>query len=485
MRRLLRCCARLVCLAPAVSQAHSFGTPYVLPVPFWMYIYGCAATLVVTFALMGFLARAPGADMGARMWKVSAGGLAHRAGRLGMWLLRAGAAGCLLITIVAGFIGSTDPADNIALTLFWVLFLLGFAYLTLFVGDLYALIDPWKWAVEGLERLGLDLSTARVSYPQRLGYWPSFLLYGALIWIELFVVPKPIVISMVLLIYTAITFTGAALFGKKTWFCRVDPFSVFFRLIGKLAPVEYRQARDEPSSQLWLRPPFSGVLHERPEHLSVVLFVLFMLSSTTYDSIHETALWIGLFWKNLLWLLQPLWGGDLGKAQDLLMDWYLVYRQVGLLVFPFLYLGVYLLVLLWAKALTRRSVLIRTLALDFGYSLLPIAFAYHFTHYFTWLVVQWQSLPKLLSDPFGFGWNLLGIQEVSAPPPLQMGAVWHTQVAVLLAGHIVSICLAHAMAWRTFPIQRQVVVTQLPLLLLMVVYTTSGLWILSLPLASE
>jgi hypothetical protein len=91
----------------------------------------------------------------------------------------------LLLTIFAGFIGSPEPADNIAMTLFWVLFLLGFAYLTLFVGDLYALISPWKWVVEGLERCRLDLSSARIGYPQRLGYWPALLFYAALIWIEL------------------------------------------------------------------------------------------------------------------------------------------------------------------------------------------------------------------------------------------------------------------------------------------------------------
>lgn len=488
MRRLLRCrrsWACFVCLIPTVPYAHSFGTPYVLPVPFWMYVYGCAATLVVTFALLGFFVGAPVSYTDVRMREVSAGELTCIVGRSGLWLLRAGATGCLLLTILAGLIGNTDPTHNIGMTLFWVLFLLGFAYLTLFVGDLYALINPWKLAVEGLERMGFDLSTSRVNFPQRLGYWPAFSFYVALIWIELFMAPRPLALSIALLIYSAITFAGVALFGKTTWFCKAELFSVFFRLIGKLAPVEYRQARDGTSLEVRLRPPFVGVLNDRPEHISLMLFVLFMLSSTTYDSIHDTALWIGLFWKNLLWLLQPLWGTDLGRAQSLLMGWYLLYRQAGLLVLPFLYLGFYLLVLLWVKALTRTTVPLRTLALDFCYSLLPIALAYNFTHYFTFLIVQGKKLPWLVSDPFGFGWAVLGIQQTSEPPLLQMGVVWHTQVAVLLVGHLVSIYLAHAMAMRTFPNQRPVIISQLPLLFLMVVYTMLGLWILSLPLGAE
>ena len=29
--------------------AHVFLAPYTLPVPFWMYLYGCAAALVLSF----------------------------------------------------------------------------------------------------------------------------------------------------------------------------------------------------------------------------------------------------------------------------------------------------------------------------------------------------------------------------------------------------------------------------------------------------
>ena len=31
--------------------------------------------------------------------------------------------------------------------------------------------------------------------------------------------------------------------------------------------------------------------------MSLVLFILFMLSSTVYDAIHQTVLWAGLYWR--------------------------------------------------------------------------------------------------------------------------------------------------------------------------------------------
>jgi hypothetical protein len=487
VKHLLRCTARLaylVCLVPVASYAHAFGTPYVLPLPLWLYIYGCAATLIVTFALFGAFAGTSGPNSVECSLEVKAGRRARAGARWARWALRMGSAVCLLLTILAGFIGTQISQSNIGMTLFWAIFLLGFAYLTLFIGDLYAFCNPWKWCIEGLERLGADFSTPRIPYSKRLAYWPAFLCYAAIIWIELFEAPRPIELSIVLLIYSAVTFAGTALVGKRLWFDQADFLSVYFSLIGKLAPVEYRSSHDQTSWQVTLRRPFVGATKAGPRHISLVLFVLFMLSSTTYDGIHDTVLWTALFWRSLLSLLQPLWGTDLGKAQQILMGSYLVYRQAGLLLFPFLYLGFYVLALLCARALAKSMPPLGPLVKDFCYSLLPIAVAYNFSHYFTFLIFQCRALPALVNDPFGFGWNVLKAHHNAVASVLPMGIVWHTQVAVLLAGHIAGVFMAHRIAGRVFVERRLVVVSQLPLLSLMVIYTILGLWILSLPLGS-
>ena len=62
--------------------------------------------------------------------------------------------------------------------------------------------------------------------------------------------------------------------------------------------------------------------------------------------------------------------------------------------------------------------------------------------------------------------------------------VWHTQVAAIVVGHIVSVYIAHLQALALFPDRRTAVISQLPVLLLMVLFTAVGLWILSLPLNS-
>jgi nitrate reductase gamma subunit len=114
----------------------------------------------------------------------------------------------------------------------------------------------------------------------------------------------------------------------------------------------------------------------------------------------------------------------------------------------------------------------------------PIAFVYNVTHYFTLLVTQGTQIVRIASDPFGWHWHLFGSAMRSTDPLiLDAGTVWHTQVALILIGHILGVYLSHLEALRVFRGTRRAVVSQLPMLFLMIVFTTVGLWILSLPIA--
>jgi hypothetical protein len=53
-----------------------------------------------------------------------------------------------------------------------------------------------------------------------------------------------------------------------------------------------------------------------------------------------------------------------------------------------------------------------------------------------------------------------------------------------LFGHIISVYVAHLEALRLFPTNRKAALSQIPILFLMVLFTTVGLWILSLPIAT-
>jgi hypothetical protein len=57
--------------------------------------------------------------------------------------------------------------------------------------------------------------------------------------------------------------------------------------------------------------------------------------------------------------------------------------------------------------------------------------------------------------------------------------IWYTQVAVLVLGHVTGLVLAHDRAIALFSSPRTAVRTQYAFLVLMVVYTVAGLWLLS------
>jgi hypothetical protein len=481
MPRKLLTCLGLLLIGGSV-EAHELLMRYNLPVPFRLYLYTCACTLLVTFLLFGWFMRAPADDADAT---VSAGADVRLPRLVPSWavsLLRIGALACLSLAIACGLIGTKDPDDNLNLTLFWDIFLLGFTYATLLIGDVYGICNPWQIVVELLQRAGIDLARPRFEYPEALAYWPAVAFYIALVWLELFTLPGPFQLSLILIAYTAITLAGVWAFGKEAWFRRCEVFAVLFRLIGTLAPLAYRQRSADERFEIHVRWPLIGALEEHPKSISLVVFVLFILAGTTYDGMHQTLFWKYIFWHHILFYLQSAAG--LASAPEALMErWYETYQHIGLVLAPFLYLGIYLLILLGAKLATRTSIPLRTLALALSLTILPIAFVYNLAHYFTLILVRTSVLPYLLSDPFGYGWNPLNLPHMGDPPVLNMAMVWHTEVALILVGHVLSVWLAHRVALRLFPSRREAIISQVPMLLLMMAYTILGLWVISLPFA--
>jgi hypothetical protein len=287
---------------------------------------------------------------------------------------------------------------------------------------------------------------------------------------------------MVLLAYSVLNIVAAALFGADAWFRHGELFAVFFRLIGKMAPIEYLSGKTRASgTSIRLRPPFIGLIEESADHPSILLFVLFMLSSTAFDGVHQTLPWVQVFWKTIYPALAAL----IDRPYPFFVGLYYNWQWAMLWLSPFVYLAIYLFFVWLMKLVTGSHRAVRDLALQFAYCLIPIAFVYNVTHYYPLLVSHAPAMLRLISDPFGVGWNLFGTARiVQQPITLLAGGVWHTQVGLILFGHVVSVYLAHAQALRMFPGSRQALRSQLPMLVLMVAFTTVGLWILSLPIGA-
>jgi hypothetical protein len=502
--------AAAACVVSAPARAHGFGQRYDLPLPLSLYLFGTAAAIVFSFIVIGLFVRRVARADGYPHFDL----LGHPLGRLIAWrgvslLLKLVSLGLALVTVLAGFLGNADPYQNIAPTMVWIIGWVGLAYVSAFIGNLWATINPWRTLFDLAEsvhrrvRRGHDLSL-RLAYPEALGVWPAFILLLGFSWIEL-VYPSPAVsahIAWLLVGYSILTWTGMAVFGSEAWLRHGELFSVIFSLFARFAPTEVRvlepaicaqcgarcSSPDGPcidcyeclhraGPQQWtlaLRPFGAGLLDSRPVSTSMTAFVLLVLSTVLYDGVLGTPEWNEM--ETALVALAPGVGDVAGIA----------IRTIGLVAFWALFFGAYLAVsaIMNAVVAGRRSTwdIARNLAL----TLVPIAIAYHLAHYLVYLLVQGQYIVPLLSDPFGYGWDLFG----TAGYRVDIGIVgarfaWYAAVTAIVLGHIVAVYLAHARSMRVFAARRDALRSQVPLTALMVAYTFISLSILAEPITER
>ena len=453
--------------SPTPAGAHSFGKLYTLPVPFWLYLFGGAAAIALSFLVIGYFfnrttnSSYPTYNLSQlKLIKILAGKPVKNVLKLVSLFL-------FVLTISTGLFGNDNSSLNFNMTFFWIIFVLGLTYLTALVGDLYSFLNPIKILVEFYEQAAKGPLKGLINYPPSLAYYPALILYFLFIWVELFAKTTPGSLAIIILVYLLISLLSVITIGKEAWFRYGDFFGVFFRVIGKIAPVEYKDGK------IYLKPPFIGSLREKAEHFSLLLFILFMLSSTAFDGFHSTVTSYEIYYPHIHTFLAPLFG-----------DYsYLTYQTLSLLVSPFLFLTAYLTLLGLTQRITRNKASLKEVSLQFAFSLIPIALAYNLAHYYTLILTEGQNIIYLLSDPFGYGWNLF---KTSGYKPnlavINASLTWNLQVAFILIGHIAGVYLAHLVALRVFPTHKKALLSQFPMLVLMIIYTMVGLWILSQPI---
>ena len=445
-------------LASPVS-AHAFGKLYNLPVPFWMYLFGSAATLIVSFLIIGYFLTKNGEEVAYPKIRIPVLHLSMK--KLPIGIAKSISIFLFSLTILTGLIGTDSSYFNFNMTFFWIFLVLGTTYLTALIGNVWTIINPWKILAEAFECISKKEIKGIITYPENFTYYPALITYFLFIWIELFANTTPFSLSLLLVQYSFLSLFGIFIFGKNTWLMYGEFFSVFFRLLSNLAPLEFKK------NKFFLRPPFIGLIEKNTNHFSLLVFILFMLSSTAFDGIRETVPFANFYWQFFLTI--P----------------YAPFQTIALLASPFIFLSIYWILIILTKLITRSKRSVKDLAFAFAPSLIPIALVYNIAHYYTLLLTQGQEIIRLASNPFGWNWNLFN--TINFTPNLQIidaNITWHSQVAFILTGHIAAVYLAHLIALRLFPSRKKALLSQFPMLILMVIYTMIGLWILSQPITS-
>lgn len=419
--------------------AHGLGGSTDLPIPFTYALIGAAWALTFTFAVVALAWRRPRFDA------------ANPGHPLPQWVTRAVdaaptrwvlAAAALLLTgwvAVAAFTGpqtSANPLPGVFYVLLWV----GLVALSVALGPVWRVLSP----VRAVHRF-LGGRSLGGRYPAALGYWPAAAGLFAFVWLEL-ASPDPGSLGAIrtwLLVYLAVTLAGTVWCGRR-WSARADPFEVYSVVASRLSP--FRRNSD---GRIVIGNPFDTLL-SLPIRPGTVAVLSVLLGSTAFDSFSAM--------PQIRRLVD-----DLADSQTTAT----ALRTAGLALFVCIVAATFSAAARCTGGVDagRKRELPGLLA----HSLIPIVIGYVFAHYLTYLVERGQQTV----------YRLLGMADTHVVYVLSMhpGLVATLKVGFVLAGHVAGVVAAHDRALQILP-ERHQLTGQLAMMLVMVGYTFTGLYLL-------
>ena len=462
---------------PAVPAfAHGLGGRTDLPIPVWQFAWAASFAVTVSFFVLGRFwtaPRMPGAAAGKEFpeWVQRAGRMVLPATRI-IGLLGFGT------LLYAALRGNIEVASNIAPYAFFILFWVGGQLLSAVLGDVWAGFNPLStlaetgaWALARYRRtsgrrpaLPLRGATAATAAQQRIsprapassdltgaGAWAVGSMC-TFVWMELAFHrgADPRSIGAYLVVYSAVMLVVGARRGRR-WVRSADGFGALFGALSSMAPFH----RDHAG--VWRRRvPLAGLagLEAVPGSVRLVLVVI---GAATFDGFSRSSLWLEVVSNRSGWDLTLVNSGGLLFGIGAVMA---VYRAA-------------------VAAMARITGDAEAeLGEAFGPSLVPIAVAYTIAHYFSFLALDGQAIIRLVSDPFGAGWDLFGTAGYRIDYTLvSPAAIAWIQTTAIGAGHVLAIIVAHDRALERYP-RELVVRSQYPMLTAMVTFTLAGLFLL-------
>lgn len=450
--------ALVVAGIPGEAAAHAAERGLIMLLPTGYYLAGGAAAVALTFLALGI----------ARTRWTTAYATAERQIEVRVPFIGAAVQWssfvCFAVLIYAGFAGSRDPLINPLPLVIWTVWWVGFTALVAIAGDLWRWVNPWSAPVRLIRRF----SGPPTPLPEWVGYWPALISLLAFAWFEIVhIAPDdPARLGRAVAVYWLVHLVAMVIYGEDAWRARGEAFSVFFALIGRVGVVGLS------GKALSFRWPAGGLTGFAVLPLSGWLFAVAAIATVTFDGLSGTFWWLGLIGVNPL----EFPGRSAVMVENtagLVTTWIAMAAAFAASV----WLGLRI-----AGAPVPAAHAIGRLAL----SLLPIALAYHLAHYLPVLLVNGQYALLAATDPVGTGADWLGVGPWQVTTSFltdlaQVEMIWQIQTGVIVAGHLLAVLVAHAIALDLDLDPRRVLIAQIPLAGLMVLYTTLGLWLLSTP----
>ena len=188
--------------------------------------------------------------------------------------------GLLVVTILAGYLGSGTALDNWAPTFLLITFWVGLVFASILFGDIYRAFSPFR-------AIGRLLPSLNRPYPERFGRWPAAVgccsrspgSSSSRGWGE-----NPAMLVTAALGYTVLTLAAQYVWGVETWTRNGEAFAVYFNLFARLSIFETRDG------VVGVRRPLGGLPRLDPVP-GTVAFVTVMIGTVTFDGLSQGQLW--------------------------------------------------------------------------------------------------------------------------------------------------------------------------------------------------
>jgi len=427
-----------------------------------------------------------------------------------------------ILVVITGLYGVMDPGRNFSTVATWTTWWIGIIFVIPFLGAGWCLICPWSAISDWMERVSLWNKKEGVSlgikWPVALrNRYPAIIFFIIVTWLELgiLITYNPLYtayLAFLMLFLTAIT---ALVFEKKA-FCRYVCFvGGIIGIYSNLASVEVRSKSravcdgcktmdcvkgnekgygcpvfeypggmnnnsncivcsecfktcPHDNMSLNLRPLFADVSKGYAGRYDEAILVLALLALSVYHGFTMLPVWTG-------WAVKTMGG-----------DYYLYMSLFTLLEMVFIAgaIGLHYLVSYFIKLVSkRRDISLRNIFIGYSYAILPVAFFYHLSHNAGHFGMEGMEIVPVLSDPFGWGWDIFGTAGVRGGMIMDLASQKVLQMSIIGAGFAASVYLSYTTSVRLFGASGNIVSVMVPPVTAIAGYTVMNIWITLQPMA--
>ncbi|MCC7355664.1 MAG: 4Fe-4S binding protein [Anaerolineae bacterium] len=384
-----------------------------------------------------------------------------------------------VLAILAGFFGTRAGNRNFGIVFVWIIWWAVLILLLIpFAGRLWCTMCPIPAPGEWLQRRalvqprpGARLYTLGHKWPRRLrNIWAQNTGFLIVALFSAVILTSPGITALVLALFVVVALVTSLVFERRT-FCRyLCPVGGFIGLYSQAAPVEIRvkdtaicashtektcyTGSDEGYGCPWLLFPgglqantFCGMCTECLKTCpkdNVALYLrppgadLWQTKGHKLDEAYKGFIMLASALVYSAVLIGP-WGFLKEAARSVGSTAWFVYAVA--------FLGLNLLVvpgLFWLSVRLgqgRRPARTRALFADYATVLVPLGLTAWIAFSLSFVLANLSYAWPVLSDPFGWGWNLLGTAGLAWTPYLS-GLVPYLQTPLLLGGLVAAVALA-------------------------------------------